>query len=244
MSTITLTTAVATAIATTVARYVNAGLSFTALDISRAIQNGDGKTPPVKAPHTSLKDKVHELFGDGDMGNDYIRTLINVPGGRQAYLYHTVNTNPSAYDPTKVQPLPSSVQVAAPVTAASQILGNLGNPLASAIPIVTAVPANVMPVAPSHTAGKPLTTRKAMPDGRLRIPVKAVQSAGLNAGDKAHLFVESGEGEIYTVKPTNRVSRPVTVDQYTNILFNVGKANGGADYDIYVTNGFIKAVLA
>jgi hypothetical protein len=186
---------------------------------------------------------VHDLYFGGEMGTDYTRTLRDVDAGNQAYVYHLNTVDPDTYDPTKILPLPASALggitgTTVSPTAATQILGALGNPLAP-----TPAPA-VVPAATVPTATKPLTSRNAMADGRLRIPVKAVKEAGLSRGDKAYLSLDGDEAEIFATAPSNRKTRSVTVDAYDNILFVVGKGNAGAKYDIYASAGYIKAVPA
>ncbi|MDX1933270.1 MAG: hypothetical protein SFU56_11740 [Capsulimonadales bacterium] len=70
-------------------RRIDAGESFTAFDISRAVQAAG-----VRERHRNLKVIVHDMFERGDMPG-YTRTQITLPGGEQPLLYHPDNTAPA-----------------------------------------------------------------------------------------------------------------------------------------------------
>ena len=63
-------------------RRVSLGESFTALQISRAVQAGG-----VRERHRFLKETVHELFARGGMPG-YDRTPVLMPCGGRPFLYH------------------------------------------------------------------------------------------------------------------------------------------------------------
>ena len=63
-------------------RRVSLGESFTALQISRAVQAGG-----VSERHRVLKETVHELFARGGMPG-YDRTPVLMPCGGRPFLYH------------------------------------------------------------------------------------------------------------------------------------------------------------
>ena len=69
-----------------VARRVAAGDSFTALDVSRAVQ-----ATGIQERHRNLKVIVHDMYERGDM-TGYTRTQITLPSGEQPFLYHPTNT--------------------------------------------------------------------------------------------------------------------------------------------------------
>lgn len=234
--------------------HVDAGQMFTALDISRAVQNNHG----VNAPHTSLKETVHAYYVNKKMGYNYTRTQITVPGGK-AFLYHNENSDPQNYDPTKVQPLPANASIDnrnigtlglsnTPTDNSSNnipgisksITAAIGNPfgdnhITQAPPVSTPAPVvNFATVA----CGKATTLQ----DGRLRIPVKASEQAGFVKGQQVYLSVEEdGSVEIFEEAPKNRKTRKVTVDTYRNILFMVDVNKPKVPYEVFAVQGFIKA---
>lgn len=67
-----------------VAEKVRAGEMFTALDVSREAQRRG-----CTERHYQIKHVVHECFERGDMGGDYTRTLVRIPGAPiPPWLYH------------------------------------------------------------------------------------------------------------------------------------------------------------
>jgi hypothetical protein len=65
-----------------VCRQIAAGASFTALDISRAVQ-----ATGIRERHRNLKSAVHAMYERGDMPG-YDRSLVTLTTGVQPFLYH------------------------------------------------------------------------------------------------------------------------------------------------------------
>jgi|GEM_PF-4514232 hypothetical protein len=72
-------------------RRVFNGDSFTALEISRAVQ-----ARGIRERHRDLKVVVHALFENGDMIG-YDRTPINLPTGERPYFYHPAQQKQSRF---------------------------------------------------------------------------------------------------------------------------------------------------
>jgi hypothetical protein len=71
---------------TLVEEKVSNGDHFTAFDITTDLRK---KSPAMNIPHKEVRSVVHEMFRDGEMGDDYITTPIKFPGApRAAILYH------------------------------------------------------------------------------------------------------------------------------------------------------------
>ncbi len=75
-----------------VRRRVALGETFTALDISRAVQASG-----FRERHRNMKHVVHGMWIRGEMGASYERTLLTFAGRAQAYLYHDGKDHPRAY---------------------------------------------------------------------------------------------------------------------------------------------------
>ena len=72
---------------------IQRGEMFTAWDITRLAREG-GTT----VRHREAKAIVHALFGEGQMGPTYTRTLVRVSDdGEQALLYHDFRADPTLY---------------------------------------------------------------------------------------------------------------------------------------------------
>jgi hypothetical protein len=81
------------------AEMVKARKMFTAFDVSReARQRGTTER------HRNMKQAVHDYFERGDMGADYDRLLVAIPGvSRKAWLYYLRSDDPALYQPQAVQ---------------------------------------------------------------------------------------------------------------------------------------------
>jgi hypothetical protein len=74
---------------------LRAGEMFTAFDISM-----EAKRRGSTERHRHMKHVVHQFFARGDMGNDYTRTLVAIPGApAKAWLYHPDSANLKDYPP-------------------------------------------------------------------------------------------------------------------------------------------------
>ena len=83
----------AEAIEVEVGRKVAAGEMFTALDVSRAVQDQG-----FWARHRHMREAVHALFEAGCMGPEYGRSLCDVGGEYgPAWVYHRYFDNPAYY---------------------------------------------------------------------------------------------------------------------------------------------------
>src|SRR5262249_23031558 len=68
-----------------VRRRIASGDSFTAFDISRAVQ-----ATGIQERHRNMKVIVHDMYERGEM-TGYTRTQITLPTGEQPFLYHPDN---------------------------------------------------------------------------------------------------------------------------------------------------------
>ena len=87
-------------IETVVGEFVAAGKSFTALDISRAVQERLTRDGLPFERHLALKDAVHDEVGKavGVAGSGWDRTLVQIPGvSPDPNLYHLAGVDPQDY---------------------------------------------------------------------------------------------------------------------------------------------------
>ena len=83
---------------------VQAGVMFTAYDVTQAARRRGGNVR-----HNDVRDVVHELFENGRMGATYNRSLIDVGAPTKPWLYHHYNDDPATYKvPDPAAPLPTA----------------------------------------------------------------------------------------------------------------------------------------
>ncbi len=139
-------------------QFTEQGLMFTALDVSNVV-----KKSLRQVRHREVAPLVRELFDDDEMGTDYNRSLIDVLAGGtkkvQAFLYHLKTDAPQSYTDQQ-----RSKTALAPVSVAvddDQL----------------ALDPNIQEL--ELKPGK---------DGRLRIPKRLLEKAGVH-GDEVELYL-------------------------------------------------------
>jgi len=65
---------------------------FTAFDITREIRS-DG----TRCRHKNVRQIVHDTYNNGEMADNYIRSLIFVDSSHQAFVYHPDDVDPNVY---------------------------------------------------------------------------------------------------------------------------------------------------
>lgn len=78
-----------------VTEFVHSGKMFTAFEVSLEVKNRGGEER-----HRNMREYVHEtIFRLGIERGDYSRTLLDVGAPEQAWVYHTLGSNPYDYVP-------------------------------------------------------------------------------------------------------------------------------------------------
>ncbi len=143
-------------------QFTQQGLLFTALDVSNVV-----KKSLRQVRHREVAPLVRELFDEKSMGTDYTRTLIDVMAGGtkrvQAYLYHLRQDQPTQYDQAQ-----RSKIAMAPVVS-------------TAVGDDTVLDPNIRELELKPGA-----------DGRLRVPKKLIERAGINTDRVAVYLVADG----------------------------------------------------
>jgi hypothetical protein len=92
-----------------IAEFIREGKMFTAFEVSLAV-----KQRGIHERHRNMREFVHEtIFRLGIERGDYSRTLMDVGAPEQAWVYHTVGTNPYDYVPldrTGMETVPQSAR--------------------------------------------------------------------------------------------------------------------------------------
>jgi len=65
---------------------------FTAYDITKEIRNAG-----VSCRHAKVRRIVHNTYNNGEMDDNYMRSLIFVDSNVQAFVYHPANVDPNVY---------------------------------------------------------------------------------------------------------------------------------------------------
>src|SRR5258708_1003673 len=93
--TMTLGIAIQSRIEEIVAQWVREGKMFTAFEVSLAL-----KEEGVRERHRNMREFVHQsIFRAGIARGDYSRTLMDVGAPEQAWVYHSIGSNPYEYEP-------------------------------------------------------------------------------------------------------------------------------------------------
>lgn len=200
-------TVIANAVAKVVAALVNAMTMFTAYDVTCAIRQSVG--PNVNISHAYVREEVRSLYSRGVMGSDYESSAVKIDTASlsrvTAVVYHDYNSDPDTYvpDPANV-PAKFSNGVTVPVVTAAPTV-SVRN-----VPVVSST---------GKTLVRHLVNGQYVPDnkGRVRIPKKLVNAAGLYAGDTAYVRVSNGGVNVSSKKETG--AKALTVDEYDNLLF-------------------------
>ena len=72
---------------------------FTAFDITRRL-----RAKGEHIAHSDVRDVVHGMYRDGEMHDDYIRTLQNINTSDTAFVYHMPSHDLSEYKPYALKP--------------------------------------------------------------------------------------------------------------------------------------------
>lgn len=202
------------------------GEMFTAFDVTKAVRemvNASDRAagnPRQNIPHNEVKQEVHYLFSNGQMGPDYVRNLGNLPlapGIDQPYIYHRNTDDHTAYG--------------------------------SGIPQLAVTPAQAISggTAPDPDGGDDGVNKTA--DGTYKVdaretlcvPKSLLSGCGLNSGDEAYVSADPLAGCIVVSKspPDATVLTQLstyTVDKYGNVRitqFALQKGGvGGKEFDI------------
>lgn len=91
----TLSTSIQEQINEVVAEWIREGKMFTAFEVSLEV-----KRRGVHERHRNMREHTHEaIFHLGIQRGDYSRTLMDVGAPEQAWVYHTIASNPYEYVP-------------------------------------------------------------------------------------------------------------------------------------------------
>src|SRR5215471_15587043 len=91
----TLGTATQSRIDDIVQDWVREGRMFTAFEVSLAV-----KEQGIRERHRNMREYVHQsIFRSGIARGDYSRTLMDVGAPEQAWVYHSIGSNPYEYEP-------------------------------------------------------------------------------------------------------------------------------------------------
>lgn len=179
----------------TVAEKTQAGELFTAHDVTKAVRAKVGRG--VNVSHNDVKQEVHNLFANGQMGSDYSRNLANLPGVPvQPWVYHRTTDDPASYGTGTVTPaVPAPVNVVVAVT-------------------------NQPDDGVNQTKDG---TYKVDARETLCLPATLLRDAGLNAGDTANVLVDALAGQVAvaavgaTLPAVYTPLATYTVDKYGNV---------------------------
>jgi hypothetical protein len=136
---------------------------FTAWDVTRLLRQ-DGEW----ARHDEVRTEVHNLFNDGEMSVNYLRSNVCIDPSTTTYaqVFHNSLDNPDDYDKSALTTTPTSVV----------------NPTPAVVPTPVSTPTAVK---------APLNNDVLTTDCRGRILIKKslVQKLGLNPGDNANVWL-------------------------------------------------------
>lgn len=186
---------------------VQKGELFTAFDVTKAVRelvnakDRSAGNPRQSIPHNEVKQEVHYLFSNGQMGSDYVRNLGSLPlaaGIQQPWIYHRNTDNASSYG--------------------------------SDIPQLAVTPAQAIPggVAPDPDGADDGVNKTA--DGTYKVdaretlcvPKSLLAACNLNSGDEAYVSADPLAGCVVVSKspPDATVLSQLstyTVDSYNNV---------------------------
>ena len=196
-----------------IAHNISSRRLFTALDITRIVQDMlkfEGK--PVER-HRNLKSVLHQLFESNETPC-YERILKDVGGADgSAFVYYHYQDDPDTYGQPDTLALPTSA-ITISLLSAPQ----------------AALPAPVIDTTQKSGAwlkgksGKMLDSKK-----RIRFPKKVLDAAGFSPGDFVYISMPDGHIAITALPPAGTSSKKYTVDCYGNLRADVSKAFSGTE---------------
>lgn len=184
-----------------------AGEMFTAYDVTRAVRQKVGRS--VNVPHNDVKQEVHTMFANQQIGTDYTRSLGNLAGLQtQPWIYHRTTDDPANY---------MGVPTGGPAT----------------VPPVVQTPTATPTDGPDDGVNQtPDGTYKVDARGTLCVPKSLLEAADLNPGDEAHVSADPLAGCLVVTKspPDGTLTdlSSYTVDKYGNVrITQYTLGNGG-----------------
>jgi hypothetical protein len=164
-----------------VTEFIRAGKMFTAFEVSLEVKKRGGEER-----HRNMREYVHEtIFRLGIERGDYSRTLMDVGAPEQAWVYHTIASNPYDYVPLDR----SGMDV---VPAHSRPRG-VRNPLR-----LTPGLANPFAI-PTGAYG---TDQR----GRLCVPVSLLTQLGVGPGEQVNVLCDPANEQALITKATGATS--------------------------------------
>ncbi len=176
---------------------VDARAMFTAFDVSReAHQRGSPER------HRHLKQVIHAAFDRGDMGTDYDRTLVRLPGvKRPAWLYHRKQDDPNTYAALGGTAVPRggrSVDGRLRLCVPARPLKQAGLAAGDSVWVTADGQQQCVVLTKTKPGTAVLTTYQVERSGNIRIAQRVLRRAGI-AG---RAFAIDGDGTTIRVRPT------------------------------------------
>jgi bifunctional DNA-binding transcriptional regulator/antitoxin component of YhaV-PrlF toxin-antitoxin module len=173
---------------------------FTAYDITLA-----ARRKGVRERHDDIKQVVHDVYANSEMPSVYIRSIVNLTGGAQPFLYHPTWKSPRDYE-----------------RAHSTSRSGMSSPPSSSMSIGTATATATVPAA-SMTTAVTANSEEVTVDRRHRIwvPCRFLRALGLDQGDEVFVWYSGDPSEFYVTAtaPNNPCGTVYSylVDRYGNI---------------------------
>jgi len=82
---------------------------FTAFDITRRL-----RASGEQIRHSDIREVVHDMFREGELSDNYIRTLRNISQRDTAFVYHLPSHDLREYEPYALKPSDRDTKVPAP----------------------------------------------------------------------------------------------------------------------------------
>jgi hypothetical protein len=99
---------------------------FTAFDITMMLRRAN---PTTNIKHPEVRDTVHQLYSDNQMSG-YVRDLVPMSNGQEAFVYHSYGTDAEDYDPNFfVNTTPQFLSVPNALTTSTQAVVNPLTPM-------------------------------------------------------------------------------------------------------------------
>lgn len=184
---------------------------FTAFDITMMLRRAN---PTTNIRHGEVRDAIHNLYSNNQM-NGFVRDLVRMNNGQEAYVYHAYGTKAEDYDPLFfANTTPQFLSVPNGLTTPTQ---------AAASPSPTT--SQNLTTSPTGS-NKPKRARydlNQVPQdkfGRIRVPASALRSAGFNPSDTVRVVVDPNLIVVTSVNDqygVQRSGKKYVVDQYNNI---------------------------
>lgn len=175
---------------------VKAGAMFTAYDVSR-----EARARGSAERHRDLKQVTHAAFARGEMGADYTRTLIRIPGVKApAWLYHRTQDDPQSYGAAQGQPPTRpgrAVDGRLRLCVPSRPLRHAGFTPGDSVWITADPQQQCVVLTRKKPGAKVLATYHVERTGNIRIGPRVFRKAGL----ASRTFTILDDGNTVTVKP-------------------------------------------